>query len=136
MHQLLLHVGRKTHGESVDVNLVDVQSFRLEKNLMALPMRKPHDLVFERGTVARSNASNLTVEQRGLADVAAHEIVHGIGGVQHMTLDLRAIDELGLERERNRRVVATLDIEPREIDAPPIEPRRCARLQTAPLESE
>ena len=57
---------------------------------MPLLVRKPDDLVFERRTVARTDALNLPVEQRRAIDVRAHEIADAIVRVQQIALDLRA----------------------------------------------
>ena len=56
MHQLFLHFAGRRHGKAIDVDLVDVQTLGLEKELMPVPIGKPHHLVFERRTVARTNA--------------------------------------------------------------------------------
>src|SRR5262249_39409892 len=58
----LLRLSRETHREAVDIDFVDVQPFRLKKDLMAFPMRESHDLVLERRTVPRPDSADLTVE--------------------------------------------------------------------------
>jgi hypothetical protein len=61
--------------------------------------------------------------------------------VQQETIDLRRIDASRQEREGYRRVVATFPDERAvfdlliEVDALPIEPWRCACLQSAPFEA-
>ena len=55
VNQLLLDVRRQAHRVAVDVDLVDVETLRLEKQLMAFPVRKPHHLVLERRAVARTD---------------------------------------------------------------------------------
>jgi hypothetical protein len=64
VNKIVLNIPRERHREAVQVNLVDVYSFRLEVDLMTLAVREPHDLVFERWAVARSHALNLAVVQR------------------------------------------------------------------------
>ena len=85
---------------------------------------------------------NLPVEEGRAREIRAHDVAHAIGRVQQMTIDLRAIDAVGQERERNRRDVAAfankraaLNLSV-EIDAVAIESRRRAGLQPAPLEAE
>jgi hypothetical protein len=90
--EILLHFGRQAHRESVDVNLIDLQTFRLEKDLMAFPMREAHDLVFERRAIPRTDPANLSVEEGGLVDVIAYELVDPIGRVKHVAIDLWSID--------------------------------------------
>jgi hypothetical protein len=80
-----------------------------------LAVRKAHDLVFERRTVARSDPADLTVEERRLVDVRANEIVDPLGRVQQMTGNLRPFDGVGLERERSGRLVAVLGAELRKV---------------------
>ena len=76
VHELLLNLRRETHRKPVHVDLVDVEPFGLEEDLVALAMREPHDLVFERRAVARTDPGDLAVEERRLVDVRAHEVVH------------------------------------------------------------
>ena len=68
-NDVVLDVARQRHRKAVDVDLVDVEPFRLEIDLVPLAIREPHDLVFERRTVARTDAVNLAVEERTLIDV-------------------------------------------------------------------
>src|SRR5687768_14151254 len=82
-----LHVAWQRHRKAVDVDLVDVDPFRLEVDLVTLAIREPHDLVFERRTVPRSDAMNLTVEERTLIDVTAHEIVNPRGRMHEPALN-------------------------------------------------
>ncbi len=70
--QFSLEIRRQAHGEAVHVDLVDVESFGFEKDLMPLAMREPHDLVFERRAVARTDPRYLSVEQRRSSDVFPH----------------------------------------------------------------
>ena len=76
MHDRVLHVARQAHRQAVDVDLVDVQAFRLEKDLMPLPVGKAHDLVFERRAVARADAGDLPVVERRPPDARADDLVH------------------------------------------------------------
>src|SRR5450759_1340968 len=100
-----------------------------------------NDLVFERRAVSRTDAANLTVEERRAIDIRSHEIAHAIVGVEEVAINLRAIDWRREKRERHGRRVAALGREcsgPHlaiEIDAVAIETRRRAGLQSAPLEA-
>ena len=56
VNQFELHVSRQAHRVAVQIDLVDVQTLRLEEQVMALPVGKPHHLVFERRAIARTDA--------------------------------------------------------------------------------
>ena len=71
-----------------------------------------------------------------MGDVRAYEVVNAIGRVEDVTRDLRLVQMIGLERERNRRFVAVLGAKLREVDAPAVETRRGPGLQSAPLKPE
>src|SRR5262249_11293414 len=60
--QIGLHVSRKAHREAVDIDLSSLDSFGLQKDLVALLLRKPDDLVLQRWAVPRPDPSNLPVE--------------------------------------------------------------------------
>ena len=68
MNELLLDLARQRHREAVDIDLVGVETFGLEVDLMPLAVGKPHDLVFERRTVARTDAADLPVVERAAID--------------------------------------------------------------------
>src|SRR5689334_19699593 len=78
MDERLLHLSRQRHRESIHVDLVDVETFRFQVQLMSLTLWEPHDLVFERGAVPRTDAIDLTVVERALRDVVSNEIAHTI----------------------------------------------------------
>ena len=75
---------------------------------MALPMREAHDLVFQRRAIPRADAGDLAVEERGLGDVLADQVVDAVVRVEHVTAICGRSMELGRERERDRRIVAAL----------------------------
>ena len=69
VHQLLLDGHRQRHREAIYVDFVSFNRFRFEIDLMSFPIWEPHDLVFQRRTVARTDAADLSVIQRTLANV-------------------------------------------------------------------
>src|SRR4030095_7538539 len=77
-NQLLLHFSRQRHREAVHIDLVTLHGLRLEINLVALPIRESHDLVFERWAVTGTDAAYLAVVERALIDVLPNEISHAI----------------------------------------------------------
>src|SRR4051812_33146236 len=115
MHEIGLNRCREAHGKTVQVHLIDVQTLRFEIEVMPLPIRETHHLVFQGWTVSWSNALNLAVVERRLADVSPDKLVHPWGGVERVTIDLRTVDPVGHERERNRWIVASLTLEAGEI---------------------
>src|SRR4029079_8462213 len=111
-------------------------AFRLEKDLVPLLVRKPHDLVFERRAITRTHAGDLAVVERRSADVAPHQFAHTVGRMDEMTVDLLAHDGAGQKRKRHDRVIAALSREARKVDRTSIEPRRRAGFQPPHAESE
>ncbi len=101
-HELLLNCSRKAHGKTVDVNLIGLYPFGLEENLVPLAMREAHDLILEGGAVTRANARNLAIKERRCRDIAPHEVVNALRGVEQMAVDLRPIDAVRHEGERHR----------------------------------
>jgi hypothetical protein len=95
VHDLELHVCRQTHRKPIQVDLVNVAPLRLEINLVALTLREPHDLVFERWAVARPDTLNLPVEQWRLVDVCQDDVAHAIVGVRQIARCLRDRNRLG-----------------------------------------
>src|SRR5439155_10150024 len=59
VHEIALHVARQRHRKPVDVNLARLDTLRLQKDLMALLLGEPHNLVLERRAIARADAANL-----------------------------------------------------------------------------
>ncbi len=59
-----LHIDRHAGRHPVDVNLVGIKPFRLEKDLMRLFVRELDDLVFDRRTIARPDAFDLPAIER------------------------------------------------------------------------
>ncbi len=131
-----LHVARQAHREAVDVDLWNVEAFGLEEDLMRLLVGESHDLVFERWTVSRSNARNLSVVERGLADIRPDQVADAVVRIEDVAADLLAIDPPGHERERHRRLIAGFRREAREVDAVAVQARRRAGLQASPLQAE
>ena len=136
VHQPLLDVGRQAHRTAVDVDLPDVPPFRLQEDLVPLVMRKPHDLVFERRTVARADAFDLPVVERRTVDVGPHEVVRALRRMRPVADDLPPLDGVRQERERHRLLVAAGFFEAAEVDAPAVEARRGPRLQAAARQTE
>ena len=133
----------QAHREAVDVDLLDVETFGLEKELMPLPIRESHHLVFERRAVSRADSGNLAVEERRLADVAAHQLMNLVCRVEQMANDLISRAHVSRRtRTATARIIAMFHVEHPlatacvEVDRAPAKSRRRAGLQPAPLESK
>ena len=113
-----------------------VEPFRLQKNLMAVALAEFDDLVFDRRTIARAAARDLSGIHRRAMHVGADDLVRRFDRARDAAFDLRIVDARRQHRERLRRIVAGLHLEAGPIDGAAIEPRRRAGFQTAEGEAE
>src|SRR4051795_8802886 len=104
MHQIRLDIRWQAHREAVEVYLVDVQPFWLQKQVMALAIGESHHLVLQRWTISWANALNLAVIERGLPDVQPDEVVDVRSRIKRIAVGLRPVDSVGHEGERHRRI--------------------------------
>src|SRR5829696_5605600 len=142
MNNLELHVGRQAHRQAVDIDFVDVQSFGLQVYLVAFALREPDDLVLERGTVARPDAANLSIEQWRFVKIRQNDLAHAVVGMNEIARRLPRLDRLRQKRKWHGRMIAWLNREatvsngPIEIDRSAVETRGSAGFQPPPRESE
>ena len=73
----VLHLFRKRRRNSVWIDGVIVETFRLQKNLMAVALAELHDLVFDRRTITRTAACDLSRIHRRTMNVVADDLVRG-----------------------------------------------------------
>ncbi len=59
-----LHVDWQRSADSVGIDEMGVEPFRLEENLMAIAVCKTMDLVFDRGAIAWARCVNRATKQR------------------------------------------------------------------------
>ena len=98
---------------------------------MAVALAEPHDLVFDRWTIARAAARDLSGIHRRAMHVVANDRVRGLA-VRVMPHSICGVfDPLGQRRERLGRLVARLHLQRRPVDRAAVEPRRRAGLQPA-----
>ena len=97
---------------------------------------KLDDLVFDRGTVARSNPLDLSAVEGRTLDILTQNLERPVGGVRNVALDLFAVDAFGTKREGRGLAVAGLRLEHVPVNRAAIEPRRRARLQSSAAKSE
>src|SRR5689334_6170428 len=56
VNHLDLDIKGQTGRKAVGVDFYSIEAFRLEEDLVSLPIRKPRDLIFDRWAVPRSSA--------------------------------------------------------------------------------
>ena len=98
---------------------------------MPVALAEAHDLVFDRGAIARAAARDLAGIHRRAMHVGADDLVRRRRRAGDAALDLRRFDPLGQHRERLGRIVARLHLERGPVDGLAVEPRRRAGLEPA-----
>ena len=130
MKELELDADGQGSGEPVHVQLVRVEPFRLEENLMPLRVGELHDLVLDRWAIPRTPRRDGAAVQRRLLQVPADDVLHFLTGprdpARHLTGPLDPFKEG--EAVRGRVTVLPLDLGP--IDRAAVHPRRRAGLET------
>ena len=107
-HGAKLHVLRKARAETVDVNLTGVPTLRFDKNLVAVFVGKPVDLVFDARAVARTQTANAPIEHGGAVKPFPKQIMHLRGRVGDVTRNLLGDGVVGEVAEASRVFVAWL----------------------------
>ena len=133
-----LHFDRHRGAHAVDVNLVGVQAFGFEEELVSFFVGKLGDLVFDRGAVARADGLDLSAVHGRAHQVLAQDAVRLRRGEGDVAGHLRVVvrDLLGAEAERRRVVVAGLHRELRPVDGASVEARWRASLEAAAAQAE
>src|SRR4030095_712535 len=141
-HKFELHVPWQRHREPVDVDLVDVEPFGFEVDLVTLPMGKARHVVLERGAIAWPDTFYLAVVKRTLLDVNAYELVNAVVGMKKPAANEIAKRLRGEERKGRRRRVSRLlgeRLAPHttvEVDRSSVQSWRCSGLQPPHLEAK
>ena len=108
------------------------QALGLDEDLMRVLVRESHDLVFHRGTVARSHAFDQTGEHGRSCGCAANDVVGALVGRSDVAGQLTRMAAAGSHVGKHRPgIVAVLFAHHRKIDAAAVDPRRRAGLQAA-----
>ena len=133
-----LHFDRQRSAHAVDVNLVRVQAFGFEEELVHFLVGELDDLVFDRRAVARADRLNLPAVHGRAVHVLADDAMRLGRGVGDVAGDLRVVmrDALGAETERCGIVVAGLHGEARPVDGASVEAGRSAGLEAASAQAE
>ena len=130
MQELELYGDGEGSGEPVDVQLTRVESLGLEEDLVALGGRELHDLVLDRGAVARAAAADRAAIQRRLLEVALNDLLQFLAGPRDPAWHLaRPLDPL-VDREAILVAVAVLPLDLAPIHRAPIDAWGRACLET------
>ena len=92
---------------------------------MAALIREAHDLILNRGAVARSGALNHPCEEGRAVQVGADDLMGPLIRVGDVADHLIAQGAfIGVGRKRNDPLVARLNLKPGKINRAPVDPRR------------
>ena len=130
MHQRFLDVVRQRGRNAVRVDLVRVQTFRLDEHLMRGLLGEAVDLVLDARAIARPGAFDHAREHRAAIESAADNLVRALVGVRDPARDLARVIGHGAEkREDRRRCIARLLDQPVVVDRAAIDARWRAGLE-------
>ena len=131
-----LHVDGQRGAHAVDVDLVRVQAFGLEEDLVDGLVGKLDDLVFDGRAVARADGLDLSAVHGRAMNVFADDAARFFRGEGDVAGHLALRDLLCAEAEGRGIGVAGLKLESRPVDGAAIEARRRAGLEAASAKSE
>ena len=115
----LLDLDRKAHRVAVEIDLADVDTLRLQEQLVPFPVGESHHLVFQRRAVSRADSSDLPIEKGRLRNVLPHELMHFRRCVQEPAGNPVRWESRGRERKRDRLLVAVFHVEHTSLPGPP-----------------
>ncbi len=135
-HQRELDVLRQRRTQSLEVELAAVQLGRLDEHRMARLVGEAHDLVLDRGAVARAGAHDVAAVERRAVKVVAYYLMCALVGVGQVA-DRAVRRQLGGEEAERREVAfAVLHRHAAEIDGGRVDARGSAGLEAAYRQSE
>ncbi len=131
-----LHLLGQRGRDAVRIDRRVVEALGLEENLVPVALAEAHDLVLDRGAIARAAARDLPGIHRRAVHIRPDDVVRRLRGAGDAALDLRRFDARGEHRERLGRLVARLHLDGSPVDRGAVEPRRRAGLEPAEREAE
>src|SRR5690606_815229 len=132
MHQLELHVEGKAGRDPVRINLVRRQTFRLEKDLMAVLVRKAMDLVLYGRAITRPDALDGSGEKRRPIKSVSDKLVRPRVRLRDPAWHLHRVQASTTEEGKHRlRLVSWLLCHRREVDRATIQAWRRTGLEPA-----
>lgn len=126
-----LHILRHGRGKPLYIPFDRIQSFRLKEELVAVFIRKAHDLILDRGAVACARSVNRAGIHRRTMDVFADDAVRFFVGIGQVALGAVFQHAVGHEGERRDRFVAGLSFHLIKVDGRFFHTRRRACLKAA-----
>ena len=132
----LLNVLRQAGGDAVGIHGRIVQTFRLQKNIVAILAAEPDDLVLDRRAVTRPASSDLAGIDGRFVDVLANDRVRCLSRSGHPAVDLPVRQTGRQGAERLGFIVAGVGAQTVPVDRTPVQPWRRAGLQPAERQAE
>ena len=130
--KIQLYVERQTGGDAVRVEFVAVQTFRLNKHLMAGFISEAGDFIFNRRAVTRADPFDHTGIHRRAIEVIADNLVGTLIGVGNVAVHLLRVFVHRTHKGHHRqRRIARLHLHHREVDTTRIDTRRRTGFQAA-----
>ena len=131
-----MHIAGQAGRDAVDVDFKRVAALGLEEKLVLRLFGEAHDLVLDRGAVARAAGVDLAGVHWRAFEVFANQIVDRLVGVGDVAGELLNVDAVVEIRKRLRVFVARLEFGFAVVDCPTVESRRRAGFETCELDAE
>ncbi|AUW45057.1 hypothetical protein CUJ84_Chr004755 [Rhizobium leguminosarum] len=131
-----LYIRRQRGGNPVRIDRVIVQSLRLEKDLMSIPLSKFHQLVFDRRAITRPDALDLPGIHCRAHNVVDNDAVGRFGRPGHPAFDLWRGNRVCHKGEGDKLLVSSLSTDGLPVDRLSVQPGGCAGLQTSQPQSK
>ena len=129
-----LNINRHARRHTIHIDLVRIQSFRLQEDLVRHLIRKLDELVLYGRTVPRPDPFYLAAVERGTPNAFPYDAGSFRSGPAQEALNLGAIDPVCQKGKRSRFRISRLWLELRPIDGTRIKPRRGTGLQSRPTQ--
>ena len=76
-NDLILHITRQAGGDAIAINLIRIQTFGFQENLMTQFFGESHDLVFNARTIARAGGGDLPAVHRRAMQICPDDFMDG-----------------------------------------------------------
>ena len=120
-----LHIERQAGRNAVRVKLHGIEAFGFDEHLVRVLVGKPHDLVFDRGAVARPYALYHARIHRRTVERGADDLVGALVGVGDVAGNLPGmLRDISHEAHDRQGCITVLYIEPLEVHRAGIDARR------------
>ena len=131
MHKLKLDIERQRSRNPVRIDLIGIETFRFDEDLVRGLVGETHHLVLDRWAIARADALDLTTVKRRTIKPATDDLMRALARMRDPAAHLgRMVRTRSHKREQRCGIVARLLFEPRVVDRAAIDAWRRAGLQT------